>query len=238
MNIVDVVIILILISGIVIGFKRGLTTELASAVSFFATVILAFIFKNSVSVFLYENLPFFKFGGIFKGVTILNIALYEIIAFIIVMIIVSIVFKIILTVTKIFERLLKMTIILGIPSQILGGIVGLVNAYLWVFIIIYILSLPIVNLDILSKSKYKDDILTKTPILSSYTKPSLVVVDEFLELKNKYELTPNATEFNRETLDLFLKYDIITVENVDKLIEQDKLKINNVESVLSKYREV
>ena len=59
---------------------------------------------------------------------------------------------------------------------------------------------------------------------------------EFGELKNKYENTDNALEFNRETLDLFLKYDVITVESVDKLIEQDKLKIDDVDTILNKYR--
>ena len=44
-------------------------------------------------------------------------------------------------------------------------------------------------------------------------------------------------EITRETLDLFLKYDVITVESVDYLVEKDKLKIDNIESILSKYRE-
>ena len=62
------------------------------------------------------------------------------------------------------------------------------------------------------------------------------VLDEFGDLKNKYESTENASEFNRETLDLFLKYDVVTVESVDKLIEKDKLKIDTVEEILNKYR--
>ena len=238
MNIIDIAILLMLLLGAIIGFKKGFTTALVSALSFFATVVIAFLLKNTVSIFLYANLPFFKFGGILKGVTVLNIALYEILAFIILMIVISIVFKIILSITKLFERVLKMTIILGFPSQILGAVVGLVDAYIWVFIIMYVLSLPIVSFDLIEQSKYKDKILNETIILSNYTEDTTSVVNEFIALREKYEDTPNATEFNRETLDLFLKYNIITVENVDKLIEKDKLKIDNVETILSKYREV
>ena len=75
MNGFDAAIILILIMGAVVGFKRGFTYEVVSTVGFFLVLILAYFLKNPLSVFLYEHLPFFKFGGIFKGVTVLNIFL-------------------------------------------------------------------------------------------------------------------------------------------------------------------
>lgn len=236
MNIFDVIIILFILSGAVVGFKRGLTRELVSLVSFFAIVILAFMLKNPISIFLYEHLPFFKFGGILKGVTVLNIALYEIIAFLIMVIILSVIFKILAIITNLFEKILKMTIILSIPSKIAGAVVGIIESYIWVFIVLYILSFPIFNIGILNESKYKNNILNNTPLLSGFIEPTMKVLDEFGDLKNKYETTENASEFNRETLDLFLKYDVVTVESVDKLIENDKLKIDNVEEILNKYR--
>lgn len=236
MNIFDVIIILFILSGAVVGFKRGLTRELVSLVSFFAIVILAFMLKNSISIFLYEHLPFFKFGGILKGVTVLNIALYEIIAFLIMVIILSVIFKILAVITNLFEKILKMTVILSIPSKIAGAVVGIIESYIWVFIVLYILSFPIFNIGILNESKYKNNILNNTPLLSGFIEPTMKVLDEFGDLKNKYETTENASEFNRETLDLFLKYDVVTVESVDKLIEKDKLKIDNVEEILNKYR--
>lgn len=236
MNIFDVIIILFILSGAVVGFKRGLTRELVSLVSFFAIVILAFMLKNPISIFLYEHLPFFKFGGILRGVTVLNIALYEIIAFLIMVIILSVIFKILAVITNLFEKILKMTIILSIPSKIAGAVVGIIESYIWVFIVLYILSFPIFNIGILNESKYKNNILNNTPLLSGFIEPTMKVLDEFGDLKNKYESTENASEFNRETLDLFLKYDVVTVESVDKLIENDKLKIDNVEEILNKYR--
>lgn len=81
MNGFDAAIILILIMGAVVGFKRGFTYEVVSTVGFFLVLILAYFLKNPLSVFLYEHLPFFKFGGIFKGVTVLNIFLYEVMLF-------------------------------------------------------------------------------------------------------------------------------------------------------------
>ena len=237
MNVIDIAIILFILMGAVVGFKRGFTKELVCAVSFFIIIILSFILKNPVSIFLYEHLPFFKFGGILKGVTVLNIALYEIIAFLIVMGILTFILGILKKVTTIFEKILNFTIILGIPSKILGAIIGLVESFVWVFIILYILNLPFFHIKDLEESKYKNQILEKTPILSELIKDSVNVVNEFTELKTKYEETKSPSEFNRETLDLFLKYDVITVESVDYLVEKDKLKIDNIESILSKYRE-
>lgn len=237
MGIVDAIIILFILSGAVLGFKRGFTRQLVSLVSFFATVILAFLLKNPVSILLYEHLPFFKFGGVLKGVTVLNIALYEIIAFFIMVILIMLVFKLLEVITNLFEKILKMTIILSIPSKIAGAIIGIVESYIWTFILLYVLSFPIFSIPIINESNIRNKILNDTPLLSGYIDSTVKVLDEFGSLKEKYESSSNALEFNKETLDLFLKYEVVTLESVDKLIEKDKLKIDNVEEdVLSKYR--
>lgn len=236
MNIIDIIIIIFILLGALIGFKRGFTRQVVSLISVFAIVILAFLLKNPVSVLLYEHLPFFKFGGILKGVTVLNIALYEVIAFFIMVFLISLIFKILTIVTNIFEKILKMTIILSIPSKIAGAVVGIIENYIWIFIALYILSFPMFNIPVINESNLKNKILSGTPFLSNCIDSTMNVLNEFGTLKEKYESESNATEFNRETLDLFLKYDVITVETVDKLIEKDKLKINNVDEILNKYR--
>lgn len=238
MNIVDLIIIIFILFGAVLGFKRGFTKSLVSALGFITTIVFAFLLKNPVSVMLYENLPFFKFGGVLKGVTVLNIALYEIIAFIIVLGILNIVLKVLMLATSVFEKVLNATIILGIPSKILGAVVGLVEFFIISFAALYVLSLPVFNLDILNESKLKAKILDNTPILSSFVDDSMKVIDEFASIKEKYnDNNSNAEEFNKEVLDLFLKYDVVKVESIDKLVEKDKLQINNIEEILMKYRE-
>lgn len=236
MNIVDVIIILLLLYGAVMGFKHGFTRQLVSFLGILVITALSFYFKNYISVFMYEHLPFFKFGGIFKGVTVLNIALYEVIAFLIVFNILLIIFRILLTFTKIFEKILTFTIILGIPSKILGAVVGVVEYFIIIFIGLYVCSLPFFTGNLLNGSKYADKILNSTPILSTHISKTMKVFKEFEELKDKYEVMNQASEFNLETLDLFLKYKVITVESTERLINQKKLDIPNVDSVLNKYR--
>ena len=226
MNIVDILIIVFLVFGALVGFRRGFTKQLVSSIGLIVIVILAFVLKNPLSALLYENLPFFKFGGIFKGVTALNILVYEVLAFFIVLSILMFIFKILLFVTSIFEKFLTMTIILGIPSKILGAILGVLENFILVFILLYILSLPIFNINGLNDSKLKSGILKKTPILSTQVDKSVKVIDEFIELKDKYESINDSNSFNLEALDLLLKHKITTVKSVEKLIEKDKIQIN------------
>lgn len=236
MNIVDVLILLFLGFGALIGFKRGFTKQLISSIGLVLIVILAFIFKNPVSVFLYENLPFFKFGGIFKGVTVLNILVYEVLAFFLVLAVLMILLKILTLISGIFEKFLNMTIILGIPSKILGAVLGVLENFILAFIILYVLSLPIFHIEGLNNSKLKDKILKNTPFLSAYVDKSVAVVDEFIDLKDKYEESVDPNGFNLEALDLLLKHKVVTVESVEKLLGKDKLQIDNIDSVLEKYK--
>jgi len=236
MNIIDVIAILIILYCMAVGFKRGFTKQLISFLGFFIIVIFAFLLKNPISQVLYENLPFFSFGGLFKGITALNIILYEVIAFFIVVAILTFIFKILLFASSIFEKLLNMTIILGFPSKILGMITGAVEGFVWVFILLYIVSLPLFNFKEVNDSKLMAPILKNTPILSSFTKDFKDALDEFSDLKEEYKKDGNKQEFNYNTLNTLLKYKIITVESATKLNEKGKLKIENVDTLIDLYR--
>lgn len=236
MNIVDAIIIVFLAFGATIGFKRGFTKQLISSLGIILVVILAFIFKNPVSVFLYENLPFFKFGGIFKGVTVLNILVYEVLAFFLVLSILLVLLKILMFISGIFEKLLNMTIVLGIPSKILGAILGVLENFIILFIVLYVLSLPIFSIKELNESKLRNTILKHTPFLSSQIDKSVAVIDEFIDMKEKYETATDPNGFNLEALDLLLKHKVVTIESIEKLLEKDKLQIENIDSILEKYK--
>lgn len=235
LNLIDVIVILIILSGAVVGYKSGFTKQIISFFGFIIVLILSYLLKNYISELLYQYFPFFDFGGVLKGVTVLNILIYEVISFFIVFSILMIAFKLILFISKIFETLLKFTIILGIPSKLLGAVVGMVEYYIIAFFALYIFTLPIFAIDGMENSKFKDPILKNTPVLSHYTKDGLQVYEEFNELKDKYEVEQNVEQFNLEALDLFLKYKVITKDSVSKLVERKKLNIPNVDTVLSKY---
>ncbi len=219
----DMIIVLVLIFGFLIGFKRGFTRELVSLVGIVLITILAFIFKNPISVLLYKNLPFFKFNYLIKGSSVLNILLYEVIAFLIVFIVLFIVLKIIIKLTNLFETILKMTIVLGIPSKILGGVVGVLKSYIIVFIVLYIMSLPAFAAD-MKETKIGDFMLNHSAVLSDITGNSVKVYYEIADLIEEYKDKSNQKNFDQDALDLLIKYKAITKENAKDLIKNGKLK--------------
>ena len=238
MSVIDLAIIIFLALGAVIGFKQGFTKSLVNCVGYIVIVILAFVLKNPLSEFLMTYLPFFDFYGLFKGVSVLNIALYEIIAFLLVFVILFIILKVLIIATTVFETFLKMTIILGIPSKILGAIIGIIKNYVIVFIALYVLALPnFAHTELVNSSKFQKPILENTPVLSVFADKTLIVAGKFADLIDKYQESENNNEFNLEILDLFLEYDVVKVQTVKKLIDKDKLHINGVEKIIEKYEE-
>ncbi len=236
MNVVDVIIVLSLAFGAVIGFKRGAIRTGVSFIGLIIAIILATILRHPVANFMLEHFPFFTFGGKFAGVTALNILLYELLAFVIVFAILLIGVGLLNFVSNAIEKALDFTIVLGIPSKILGIVVGFIETYIYVFIILYVLSLPMFNIGIINDSKLTPKILNNTPLLTKYVGTSLDAFQDVYELKDKYN---NKDEYNREALNVLLKYKITDVESVERLIDKGKIKEDealNFESILNNYR--
>lgn len=238
MNIIDIAIVILVLFGAVLGFKRGFTKEVVKALGFIAVIVVAYFLKNPLSIILYEKLPFFSVG-IFKSMEILNILLYEALAFIICIAVLALILKALLLATTLFEKILNATVILGIPSKIAGAVVGAVYNFIFVFLILYVLSFTLIDNEIVLGSKFREPILNNTPILSGLIDKSMNVVDEFVELKNKYsDKSISENEFNYQAFELFLKYDIITPESLQKLIENGKVSsFEGCLDLINKYKE-
>ncbi len=234
-GIVDAIIILVLIMGLIIGYKRGV---IKSATMFLGTafvLILAFFIKNPVSKIMYTYLPFFNFKGVFSGVEVFNILLYEAIAFLLVYIILMALLHILIRVSSILEKILKYTIVLGIPSKILGGIFGFFEHYLFIFLALFILSRFNVMTPFIEESKLGQKIMSSSPIISKITNDYYQSFSEIYSLKEKYEETTNKDEYNKEALQILLKYRIITVDSAKNLINKGKLKTPNIIDVVDEY---
>ena len=181
-GIIDAIIILFILLGGVIGFKEGVIKKLTSVVGLVLVVVIAFTLKNKLSVYFYENLPFFDLWGVFKGIQILNVIFYEVVAFLVIASILMLIYRIILGITGLIENILKATVILSIPSKILGFIVGLIESYIWVYIILFILTLPVINLKDVYTSKVANYIMQETPYLSKYTSKTVEIYSDLYEI--------------------------------------------------------
>ena len=119
---------------------------------------------------------------------------------------------------------------------ILGFLLGLVEGYVVVFIALFFLHQPIVNVGILGESKFMDSILSSSPVLSNVVSNTNDVIDEVYILVDDYLNHKDVHKFNVKAIDSMLKYKIIDVDYMDKLIEKDKIKIPGITMVIDKYR--
>jgi uncharacterized membrane protein required for colicin V production len=233
LNIVDIIIILFILLGGVIGFKEGVIKKTTSIVGLILVVVLSFILKNHLSVFFYENLPFLDLWGIFKGIQVLNIIFYEILAFILIASVLMLVYRLLLALTGLIEKILKATIILSIPSKILGFIVGVLEAYIWVYIALFVLTLPLFNIKNIYESTLSMHIVTKTPIVSKYANKTIVIYDDLYNIIENSDNQDNK-QLNEETMKLMLEYEIITPKTAKKLINKNKVDVND-DSFIDSY---
>lgn len=228
MNVADFVIIILLAFGAVEGFKAGVIKKATDFIGMFVIVILSFTLKNNLSTIMYENLPFFSFGGFIKGIDAINILLYEIIAFLIIFAALYFILRAVLVVTGLIEKILKATVILSIPSKILGIFVGILESYVYIFIVLVILTLPIFNIPFVRESKMVNFMLDDTPILSSMSSEMIDIYDNVYNIVINRKDKSNE-EINTEITKLMIDKNVLTKESARKLVDRNKLHINNKE---------
>lgn len=232
MGIVDIIILVIIVSFAIVGFKRGVFQSLVAIVGFLVVVYLAYLLKNYVGDFLVLNTPFTKYTFIPGGSYVLNVITYESIAFIVMLVILGIIYKILLVISGVFEKLLKITIILGIPSKILGLILGALEGFVIVYFALFALRQPFMRDNILEGSKYADVILKDTPVLSSFAEDTFVIIGEIEETIK----TDDGSNFDLELADLVLKRNITSADVMQKLIDKKKLEIDGLQEIVDKYK--
>ena len=222
----DIIIIIIILFGALIGYKRGIIKQSVITIGFVLVLVLSFVLKNPISAFMYKNFPFFSFYGLYENISILNILLYELISFSIAFSVLSALLIILVKISNTFEKLLKITIILGFLSKILGSILGAIEYYLIVFICLFILMQPVFELNdsyLFKNSKIKDVIIEKTPLISGYIRPTIKTInkiEEVVENKDNY----SDKEFNCIITDIMVKNKVITKKSLDYLYSSGKIK--------------
>jgi hypothetical protein len=71
------------------------------------------------------------------------------------------------------------------------------------------------------------DVILEFPVLKRTFGPTIDSLNDISSLAKDYEHTKDKDEFNEKALDILLEYDIITEDNLDKLINSGKIVIND-----------
>ena len=236
MNFIDWLIIVIIGFAMINGFRQGIINSVIAFIGTLLVFILAFYLKNPISIFLYEKFPFFNLGGKFAGVSVFNVLIYEGISYIITISLLAIILKVISKVTGIFNSLLNATLVLGIPSKILGALVGLFQGYVIAFLTIFILGLISGTSTKVNESKYAGFIMEKTPVLSEIVGDTYKSITEVYDICVSYKNQTNKDEANLRSLEVLLKYEILSVDSADVLIAKERITTPGSSIVVDKYR--
>lgn len=237
LNIFDVGIILLLIMFLIVGFKNGVIREAFALIGIIAVFILSFVFKGLLGNLMCIILPFFKLSGVIEGFSVINILIYQIIAFMLVFAILLTIYEIFLKISKFIQKLVNLTIILILPSKLLGAVVSLIKGVIVLYAVFIVLMIPLKNSELFTGSTMVNQILYKTPILSQSSNNFINTVEEIYNLAEKVsnkKISTNAA--NLELLDMMLKHKIVNKSTVESLVKLHKLDdVNNIETVLQKY---
>lgn len=230
MNIIDAVIIVLFIIGFLIGFRRGMIKQSVTLVGFIFVLILSYLLKGYVANFCFSKFPFidFKYLG---AVSVVNILFYELISFLITMSLLILLLKIIIRISGIIEKIFNATIILGIVSKIIGGVLGIIEMYVITFILLFFFSQPFMRITGINDSKLSNTMLNNTPILTNKIKGYIVVVEDLYNMKDNY-LDKN---FEYNSIEKLLKYKVVDVKSLRILKDRNKLIFNGLDSLIENY---
>lgn len=244
MNIIDIIVLLIILFSGFIGMKKGFVKSLVSFFGIIIVFILSFLMKDKIADWMCLNLPFFSFSGTFKGATILNVIIYQAVAFMAIFSIFMAAYHIIVKISGLAEWLLKLSIIGVIPTKIGGLIVGLLKGIIISLIAIVILSLPTLKLGFIDGTKLVEEsairnyLYNSSPIVGNVTKDLNNSIDEILELREKFDNKESKEDFNLSSLDIMLKHKVIKTSLAEKLVNSGKLNIdtNKALEIINKYK--
>ena len=233
MNILDIIIIFILVISMYIGIKTGFLKGIISLIGISLIAFISFLFRDNLADILLKVCPFFNFSGAYKGITSLNILVYEGIAFVIIFAFLFSFLAIILKITGLIQKLIDISVVLTLPSKILGILVGLITGLTIVFIILFIM----LNINPLRKHVYNSyiskEILERVVVLSKSTTNNYLAYEEINSSIKSCEDEVNKDSCNTEVANTLIKYDIISKEDVEELIILRKLKGINRKDLIS-----
>ena len=115
----------------------------------------------------------------------------------------------------------------------LGLVVGALEYYVYLFIVLYLLNMPIFGLTYVSESELGTFMLENTPILSELVDDTVKVYSDVWDvIKNRGSLTNK--EVNTFVLATLLDNNLISIESARELVESNYIIIKD-NSILDRY---
>lgn len=227
--VVDIIIIIFILLGMYGGWRRGLIKSIVNLVGLIAVIIIAYSLRYSVAEFLIDNMPFFNYLG-FEGLTTINILVYNMLAFIVIFVLLYCALNIIIALTGFIDTLLKFTVIWILPSKIGGAIVGFLETWVFIFVLLFALQSFNMTANWIIDSKVSNVILNHTPVLGNYLYGATNAARDIYSNINGYDKNDKSkiTDLNLYILQTEISYGLITKEKAQELIDIGKVSVGDV----------
>lgn len=165
----NIIIIVLLLFGFLMGLRRGFILQLLHLLGFVAAFVVAVLYYNKLAPHLVLWIPYPELSSDGLWATFvqnlpLKAGFYNIIAFAIIFFATKILLQIIATMLDFVSDLP----ILNSVNKLLGSVLGFIEVYLIIFVILYVLTLaPVDFIQIrINDSSIALFIIEKTPLLS------------------------------------------------------------------------
>lgn len=169
----DIIILILLVGGLITGAKRGLIVQLIHMTGFIIALVVAYSYYKPLAdkFVLWIPFPAVTTGAkLTIAVESLDLAqtFYRIIAFALIFIVVKFALQMI---ASMFD-FLKYLPVLGFISNMVGAVLGLIEFYFIMFVLLYVLALLPIDMiqNLISGSVLTGWMLEHTPILSEMVK--------------------------------------------------------------------
>ena len=232
MNNISVAIILIIVSFGILGLKRGALKEAVIVFGNILVIAIAYFFKDMLASYLMNALPAYKINSVLGPLSSLTIIFYKLIAFLALMIVFHFLLRIIINLSGLLGKIMDATVILLLPNRIIGFILGILEGYVLMFIVLNVLMIPLSSNTTFMDSGVRKYIVEETLIL----KDSFGGLNTSLEEVMQLDKNDNENSLNLKVIDILLKNKIITKDEVEELITNGKIiNVDGIDTVINKY---
>ncbi len=223
-TIIDILIIVFVALGAWAGWRRGLIKSLVNLIGLIAIVIISYSLRIPLANFLIDKLPFFSYGGL----TALNVLIYNVLSFIFIFIILYCVLNIVIALTGFIDTLLKFTVIWIIPSKIGGAIVGFVEAWVFVFLVLFVLASFNISASWIIDSKASNFVLDHTPLIGGYLGGiTFSARDIYKTIDDLQNSETSQKDLNFQILTILVSYNVLSDTKAQELMATGKIDLPN-----------
>ena len=228
MKISEIVIIIIILLGALIGFKKGAIKEIFELVGTISIIIIAYLLKGYLASLLIKLLPFFNFKG-YVGLYSINFLIYDVISFIIIFVLLYCILNILINLAGFIDKLINLSVIFALPSKIIGLVLGMVNALVFIFLLCYIaMQIPHTQKYVM-ESKVSTSILERTPIVNVVCSKGILVGEDVYNKLLSYSFKEEDTQdMNLQIATSVAKYGLVDKTLIQEVINKGKLNLEHV----------